>query len=109
MSAIAQRTILSDDSGNTTPRQSNRTAEIAELKARDNHTNVFYIGMVYLVLVATIGITIWSYAAIADAGLSRWYNIPMTVLAVIIIGAVQHQLAASSTKARTTRYSKTGC
>ena len=67
-------------------------AEIQALKERDNRTNFRYLAGVYLVMTATVVATLWSYAAVADAGLGWWWNIPMTALAVIIMGASQHQL-----------------
>lgn len=66
--------------------------ELQDLKGRDNRTNLYYIAVVYAVMIATIAITIWSYALVAAAGLSWWYNIPMSIVAVCIMGASQHQL-----------------
>ena len=64
---------------------------IRELKKRDNYTNFVHIGRVYLVIIATIAGTIWSYSLVAAAGLGWWWNIPATLVAIIIIGASQHQ------------------
>ncbi|MFN3868994.1 MAG: fatty acid desaturase [Hyphomicrobiaceae bacterium] len=72
-----------------------RSDEIRRLKARDNHTNFYHLGFVWLVISATVAATLWSYAAIADAGLGWWWNIPATALAVTIIGASQHQLGGA--------------
>jgi fatty acid desaturase len=65
---------------------------VRALKARDNTTNFSYIVLVYLIMIVTIAATIWSYGAVADAGLGWWWNIPATFVAVLIIGASQHQL-----------------
>ena len=46
------------------------------LRARDNTTNFTYIVQVYLIMIVTIAATIWSYGAVADAGLGWWWNIP---------------------------------
>ena len=62
------------------------------LKARDNTTNFVYIAQVYLIMIGTIAATIWSYSVVADAGLSWWWNVPATFVAILIIGASQHQL-----------------
>lgn len=70
-------------------------ARIQALKERDNTTNFFYLAGVYLVIVATILATIWSWGAVAAAGLGWWWNIPATVLAVFVMGASQHQLAGA--------------
>jgi fatty acid desaturase len=64
---------------------------IKELKKRNNYTNIAQIGFVYLVIIASIGVTVWSYGAVAAAGLAWWWNIPMTVLCIFAIGASQHQ------------------
>lgn len=64
---------------------------IRALKARDNLTNFGYIAFVYFVIVATIGVTIASYSAVAAAGLGWWWDIPLTLLCIVIIGASQHQ------------------
>ena len=47
---------------------------IRELKKRDNYTNFVHIGRVYLVIIATIAGTIWSYSLVAAAGLGWWWN-----------------------------------
>ncbi len=73
------------------PRGVRRGEAIRELKKRDNYTNLAHIGFVYLVIIASLGATIWSYGAVADAGLSWWWNIPMTLFCITAIGASQHQ------------------
>lgn len=66
--------------------------DIRSLKARDNWTNFGYIGLIYLIMAVTMAATLWSYTAVAADGLPWWWNIPMTVFAVAVIGASQHQL-----------------
>lgn len=73
------------------PKGVRRGDAIRELKKRDNYTNFRHIALVYLVIVASIALTIWSYGAIADAGLGWWWNIPMTLLCIAAVGASQHQ------------------
>lgn len=68
-----------------------RGEAIRDLKKRDNYTNFAHIAFVYLVIVASIGLTIWSYGLVADAGLGWWWNIPMTLLCITAVGASQHQ------------------
>ncbi len=65
--------------------------EIQSLKARDNVTNIYYIGRIYVIVAATIAATLWSYSAVAGIGLGWWWNIPATLVAILIIGASQHQ------------------
>lgn len=66
--------------------------DIRSLKARDNLTNLGYILHVYVIMAVTLMVTIWSYYEVAASGLAWWWNAPMTILAVIVIGASQHQL-----------------
>lgn len=73
------------------PRGIRRGDSIRELKRRDNYTNFAHIGFVYLVIATAIGLTIWSYGAVAAAGLGWWWNIPMTLLCIATVGASQHQ------------------
>ncbi len=68
-----------------------KAEDIKALKARDNTTNIVYIAHVYLIVISTIVATLWSYSAVADAGLGWWWNIPATFAAILIIGASQHQ------------------
>jgi fatty acid desaturase len=74
------------------PRRLYSAEEINALKERDNWTNVRHIAFVYLVLIGTLAATLWSYAFVAGQGLGWWWSIPATVLAITVIGAVQHQL-----------------
>jgi fatty acid desaturase len=91
MSAAAQRSVSGLNEETATQRKDHRASEIGELKARDNFTNIRFIAFVYAVLIASVGGTIWSYTLVAEAGLPWWYNIPATILAVVVNGAVQHQ------------------
>ncbi len=72
--------------------QENKKEVIRALKERDNYTNFFYIAFVYSVITLTVLVTVLSYNWVAEQGLGWWWNTPMTVLAVIILGASQHQL-----------------
>ena len=73
-----------------------REGQIKALKARDNTTNFFHLAFDYAVLIATVAATLWSYSLVADAGLDWWWNAPATIVAVIIIGAVQHQFGGAT-------------
>ncbi len=66
--------------------------DIRSLKMRDNWTNFGYIGLIYLIMAVTLIATLSSYAAVANAGLSWWWDLPTTVVAIVVIGASQHQL-----------------
>lgn len=65
---------------------------IQALKGRDNFTNFIYIAKVWLIGIATVTATIWSFEFVAAQGLGWWWNIPAAAIAVLIMGATQHQL-----------------
>ncbi|MBL8565461.1 MAG: fatty acid desaturase [Hyphomicrobiaceae bacterium] len=77
------------------PDRATRSDEIRQLKARDNTTNFYYLAFVYLVVATTIALALWSFDAVAAAGLGWWWNIPAAFLAVVAIGASQHQLGGA--------------
>ena len=66
--------------------------EIKALKERDNVTNFYYIIKVYAIMISTLALTLYSFSLVSANGLAWWWNIPMSCLAIIIIGASQHQL-----------------
>ena len=69
--------------------------EIRVLRARDNGTNFVYLAQIYAILAVTIAGTIWLDAYLSTAGLSLWWSAPVTVLAIVVIGASQHQLGGA--------------
>lgn len=73
--------------------------KLRELRRVDNYTNFFYIARIYVILSLTIGGTIYFYHLRQEAGLSFWWNVALTVLAIFIIGASQHQLAGATHEA----------
>jgi fatty acid desaturase len=80
-------------------RPSNKSLQDPELKDRlqmlrraDNTTNIYYLVRTYLFLTAVIGGTIWFYHFREEAGISFWWNVPVTLLAIVCVGAGQHQL-----------------
>lgn len=66
--------------------------ELHTLKARDNVTNIAYIAQAWLIASLTIALTIWSFSLVSSAALGWWWNTPVTALAIVVIGATQHQL-----------------
>ena len=54
---------------------------------------------IYAILAITIGGTIWFYHFRASARLSVWWNVPLTLIAILVIGASQHQLAGATHEA----------
>jgi fatty acid desaturase len=73
--------------------------KLREVCQTDNYTNFFYIARVYAVLAVTIGGAIWFYHYRAAVGLSFWWNVPVTFLAILAIGASHHQLAGAGHEA----------
>ncbi|MFN4257934.1 MAG: fatty acid desaturase family protein [Gemmataceae bacterium] len=73
--------------------------KLQELRRTDNLTNWYYLIRTWLYLAAVIGGTIWFYHHQQTSGISFWWNVPVTILAVILIGAGQHQLSGLSHEA----------
>jgi len=65
---------------------------INDLRATDNLTNWFYLVREWLVTGTVIGLTITFYQCREGWGLPWLLNVPLTLLAIIIIGACQHRL-----------------
>ena len=66
--------------------------QLQRLRMTDNITNVWYLVGVWLFLAAVIGATVWFYHVRAAADLAVWWNVPITLVAIVLIGAGQHQL-----------------
>jgi fatty acid desaturase len=62
------------------------------LRQTDNWTNWFYMLREYLFLASVVGVAILFYMQREAWGLSWLWNIPVTLLAVTLIGAGQHRL-----------------
>lgn len=65
---------------------------IQELRQTDNFTNWWYIFRTYLYLFCVIGGTIWYFEHHADMGFHWATTIPVAIVAIILVGAGQHQL-----------------
>jgi fatty acid desaturase len=63
--------------------------KLQELRFTDNVTNLFYLVRTYLYLALIIGGMLTFYAFNDWAW---WLNVPVTLLAILLIGAGQHQL-----------------
>jgi fatty acid desaturase len=63
--------------------------QLQGLRQTDNFTNLYYLARTYLFLTLVIGGTLWFYAI---NEWSFWLNVPVTMVAVFLIGAGQHQL-----------------
>ncbi|MEK6234387.1 MAG: fatty acid desaturase, partial [Planctomycetales bacterium] len=86
-----------------TPSKSLKSREfkraLQQLRGTDNCTNFLYIARAYVILATAIGGAIWFYHAQAAAGWSFWWNVPVTFLAILVVGASQHQLAGATHEA----------
>jgi fatty acid desaturase len=67
-------------------------ARVKELRNPDNITNWFHLLHVYLFLASVAGLTIAFYSFREGWGLSWAWNVPVTLVAVILLGAGQHRL-----------------
>jgi fatty acid desaturase len=66
---------------------------LQRLRRTDNFTNLYYLARTYGLLAVVICGTIWFYHYQGSHGLSWWWNVPMVLFAVVVVGAGQHQLA----------------
>src|SRR2546423_8720505 len=69
------------------------------LRQTDNFTNIWYFLRVYLFLILVIGGTLWFYHLQVTEGWSWFWNIPVTLVAIVLIGAGQHQLTGLAPEA----------
>jgi fatty acid desaturase len=67
--------------------------QVNDLRRPDNVTNWFYLAREYLFLGVVVGGTIAFYHWLDYAGLSWLWAVPVTLLAIILVGAGQHRLA----------------
>ncbi len=65
---------------------------VNELRRTDNWTNWLYVIREYLYLGGVVALTILFYTCRADWGLPWLCNVPVTILAITLIGAGQHRL-----------------
>jgi fatty acid desaturase len=63
------------------------------LRQTDNLTNWYYLARTYLFLAAVIGGAVWFHLARFGWGLPWWWEIPLALLAIVLVGAGQHQLS----------------
>ena len=63
------------------------------LRQTDNLTNWYYLLRTYLYLTIVIGGAVWFCEYQAAAGLSIWWDVPVMLVAIVLVGAGQHQLS----------------
>ncbi len=66
---------------------------LQRLRQSDNWTNFYYLLRTYLYFALVIGCTIAFYYLRESWGLPFWLNVPVTIIAIILVGAGQHQLS----------------
>src|SRR5262249_22326038 len=54
--------------------------------------NFYYLIRTYALIAVVVGGAVWFYHFQRSAGLSFWWNLPVALLAITAIGALQHQL-----------------
>ncbi|MEL7049034.1 MAG: fatty acid desaturase, partial [Pseudomonadota bacterium] len=82
------------DGKTTAPAARIFAAQIAQLKERDNTTNLYYIAQIYLIIVATAVGTIWAWESAFAGNLSWGWVTAISIIAIAIMGASQHNLGA---------------
>jgi len=65
------------------------------LKTRDNITNWFHLGKVWLVITLSAAAAVYASGAIEAAGWSWGWCVPFIIAAIFVIGASQHQLGGA--------------
>ena len=68
-------------------------ARLQELRATDNLTNWYYIVRTYLYLALVLFGAVWFFESRESWDISWWWNVPVALLAVVLVGAGQHQLS----------------
>jgi fatty acid desaturase len=66
--------------------------KLQELRQTDNAANLYYLARTYLLLGAVIGGYLWLSSLRASADLPFWWDLPALGLAIVAVGALQHQL-----------------
>src|SRR5262249_57317511 len=67
--------------------------QVNALRKTDNLTNWYYLAREYLFLGLVVGGTIAFYEWLQAQGLSWWWAVPVTLVAITLVGAGQHRIA----------------
>ncbi len=86
--------IIPAPSGNKTLQDPELKDHLQQLRKLDNLINWYYLLRAYLYLAVVIGGAVWFVEYQAAEGLSFWWNVPVVFLAIVLVGAGQHQLSA---------------
>jgi fatty acid desaturase len=67
---------------------------LQDLRQTDNFRNWFYLIRTYALIILVIGASVWWYHETRARGLSLLWSVPLYLLVVVTIGALQHHLAS---------------
>jgi len=68
-------------------------AQLQDLRRTDNLANWYYIARTYLYLAVVLGTAVWFFESRAGWGIFWWWNVPVALAAIVLVGAGQHQLS----------------
>jgi fatty acid desaturase len=68
----------------------NLNAEIKALSVRDNWTNWYYIGRIWVVVAATTVFCMWAQSELSANGFHWAWQIPVVLFGISVVGASQH-------------------
>lgn len=91
-------TARSSSEHDVAPAASNKADDaeaIRDLKARDNWTNWFHLAQIYVVIAGTIGLAVWATGWIAAEQLGWGWAVLVNAVAIVIVGAAQHQFGGA--------------
>jgi len=98
MAAVAEAGISApgSEAGGTGERAARQTpGEVQALKGRDNLTNWLYLARIYVVVALAVAGAVWVDQAAMSGAVAWWWSLPATLVAVIVIGASQHQFGGA--------------
>lgn len=73
--------------------------ELQRLRQTDNVTNWRPLGIVYAVIATAIGGAVAFHQWQMATGISFWWNLPVVYLALVVVGASQHQFGGATHEA----------
>ena len=98
-SRAARQAALTSDSSCLPPKLPRRRFPIRELKVAlqelrrtDNATNWWFVFRTYLYLVLVLGGAVWFFENRESLGSAVGLNVPVALVAIVLVGAGQHQL-----------------
>jgi fatty acid desaturase len=68
-------------------------SRLQELRRTDNLTNWYFVVRTYVYLALVLGLAVWFFECRGEWDLSWWWNVPVALAAIVLVGAGQHQLS----------------